>query len=207
MNKLSILTLLLFAFSTITFAQEESIIEEVVFDESEIESKKRHQKLYDNGQLKEICSKNEKGQLSGEWKSYYENSNLKSIGIYKANRKVGEWKKYHLNRTLFEKANYNDEGYVIGKIVRYHNNGVKAREGFGEGRGSYKWIEDYDINGELISDKNTSCKWKTYNNDGTLYRSGEYKNKKKHGKWVWYFGNNQISFFVEKNNGLHQSSR
>ncbi|REH46499.1 MORN repeat protein [Tenacibaculum gallaicum] len=195
------LNFLLLAIPSIVFAQEDDIIEESIIETTIDEVEKEHIEYYPNGQLKEQCLKNEKGDLLGEWKSYYQNGKLQEKGKYFNNKKNGEWKKYHENGQLFEVAMYNEEGNVQGKIIRYHDNSKKAKVGYGEGTGVYKWTKEYDIEGRLINEELTSFKWKTYNEDGTLYRSGEYLDKKKNGKWAWYT-DNKIKFFFEKKNGL-----
>ncbi|MGV6828838.1 MAG: hypothetical protein ACWA45_05510 [Flavobacteriales bacterium] len=50
--------------------------------------------FYENGQLKEIGTYSWSGDKEAIWKSYYENGQLKAVGEYFLGSKRGKWKLY-----------------------------------------------------------------------------------------------------------------
>ncbi|GAA0872074.1 hypothetical protein GCM10009117_12210 [Gangjinia marincola] len=194
-----------------------SSAQDIIFDENET--------YYSNGQLKERCDNRYDGERSGTCKTYYKDGTLKSLGVYKKGKKDGAWKTYHSNGelkeegsytagklwgewkifhdngTLFQKATYNDMGYLEGKLERYHKSGKKAEIGEAKGSGVYQWIESYDTKGRLIDENNLNFEWITYKDDGTIYRSGFYKNGKEHGKWSHFDDDGVLTFFSLKEQG------
>jgi antitoxin component YwqK of YwqJK toxin-antitoxin module len=66
---------------------------------------------YETGQLMEALSFDEKGRLSGNATTYFENGIIKTEGNYTGGLKTGMWKEFDL--------------YGNTKIIKYDSNGIK----------------------------------------------------------------------------------
>ncbi|MCF8275076.1 MAG: toxin-antitoxin system YwqK family antitoxin [Flavobacteriaceae bacterium] len=89
------------------------------------------------GKLSEIGFLNENGESQGEWKSYYYNGKLETIGNYNNGKKSGEWKSYNNEGDLVDTEEYKDG---VPQTSLY----VKAAKVFGS-------LSNDDIKKDVIS--------------------------------------------------------
>lgn len=82
---------------------------------------KEVKKYYENGQLKSIGIKKD-GKPNEEWKYYHENGKLKEIGEFENGDAIGIWKSYHENGKLESIGKYID-GIEAGEWKYYDENG------------------------------------------------------------------------------------
>ena len=161
----------------------------------------------------------ENGQNVGEWKYYFEDGKLSTIGTYnKKGAKDGVWKDYDENGTLISEDSYVD-GKMEGASKNYHDNG-KIYEEYVYRRNKINAYKYYDINGVLVKEflkQKKEFNFEIYNKNGTLRKSGklideyfdgnvitydylgvktetkEYKNEKLINKEYTFFSNGQIN--------------
>ena len=108
-----------------------------------------------------------KGQKVGEWKLYYENGNIKSIGVYENSKKEGVWRYFYEDGTYKAMATFkNDEG----EYKEYYPSGNLKSEG-------------RILNGQ------SNGLWKYYYEEGQLKAEGEERNGLKEGHWKYYYPN------------------
>lgn len=157
--------------------------------------------FYENGQLK--FKRNYKyGKPVGLWEQYHSNGQLKKRGIYKDGKPDGFWIGYYSNGQLWVKQNYKD-GKSVGLHETYRENGLLWNK-FNftdEGREEERYYENGQLNqksilkdgilfhefyyengqlqhkGNIIEDgTRRDGLWIFYNEDGTIYRTKEYRN-------------------------------
>jgi antitoxin component YwqK of YwqJK toxin-antitoxin module len=114
--------------------------------------------LFGEGKLDKL------GNYTGNWKFYYPNKQIKSIGNYKNGLKIGEWSYFYLSGSLEEKGNYNKIGELDGNWENYYENGKLAKQ------------EEYE-NGKLTG------KAIEYNKNEKILAKGNYIDGEKHGNW------------------------
>ena len=128
---------------------------------------------WETGDLKNTATFT-KGELNGEWKSFYPNGKPLVQGEYKDNMKVGEWREYFENGRLKNVTNYklikrktkfNDQ--ILSKMVVYESKMHGPFESYSQ--------EDYK-----------------------LTEKGEYKEGEKHGEWIAYFPGGRMPAVVSE---------
>ncbi|MBI9058549.1 MAG: hypothetical protein JEZ01_12365 [Labilibaculum sp.] len=136
-----------------------------------IEKDKKNNLIYDS-----------KGQLlSGEWKEYYDNGNLKLSGTFNTYKKNGEWRYYYENSQLKKTGNFNDDK-KIEEWQYYYENGYKKMIGaFLNNERNGKWLRYGKRNGKLqveIEYRNgiRNGKFKVFNSNGDVIKEFEYVN-------------------------------
>ena len=133
--------------------------------------------LYSEGLYSDIELKNN----NGEYKSFYGNKKLKTIGNYKQDKKDGIWLTYHYNGMLAD-STYYLFGKQIGTSLHYYPNGFLKDSFFFNEDGSGVEVNWYD--------------------NGAVMSAGLYtKNKIKHGKWIYYHKNGIKSCAEKYDNG------
>ena len=95
----------------------------------------------DNGNIFEMISKNESGQLDGIQKGYYSNGQLYSEHYYENGLKEGIQKGYYSNGQL-KYEEYYENGLKEGIQKRYHLNGQPESEHYYE-NGQLIWKKEY----------------------------------------------------------------
>lgn len=116
--------------------------------------------------LKEEYRINEKGELSGEYISFYEDGNVKSKGSFSHNKSEGEWSYYFPSGKLRMKGMV-DDGKNIGKWQYFYESGGKKMEG------------------ELVDGKREGM-WIIYDAKGAKQSEGNYESNKRVGNWKHY---------------------
>lgn len=192
-----IILILIIVFNTNSFGQK-------VYPRTE-------KQYYANGKLFYTGKINYRNLPSGEWKYYYPNGQLKSIGKYDGNgeyygTRTGKWKEYHENGQLSSKCKYKDNK-LIGKCKSYYENGnikaIKYYNKYGDNDGVQK---SYHKNGQVEEIKNfkdgsLTGKYVKYFEDGRIEEIGEYNDYDKIGEWKLYFKNGKIKELGSYKNG------
>lgn len=133
--------------------------------------------LYSEGLYADIELKNN----NGDYKSFYGNKKLGTIGNYKQDKKDGVWLTYHYNGMLADSTFY-VLGKRIGTSVHYYPNGFLKDSFFFNDNGSGVEVNWYD--------------------NGAVMSAGLYtKNYLKHGKWIYYHKNGIKSCAEKYDNG------
>jgi antitoxin component YwqK of YwqJK toxin-antitoxin module len=157
-------------------------------------SQKEYKTYYDNGNIKETGYLDANGKATGEWKMYHENGGLEKIGQCKNSAFVGEWVFYDKEGNLAYKLDYT-KNYM--KTYRIPSGKLRS-----EGRLNYdlerhgKW-KSYFENGKVQSEgayytDKKSGSWKRYWENGNVKNQGEYKADKKTGFWKRYYENGNL---------------
>ena len=129
--------------------------------------------------LKEEYSVNDKGELNGEYTSFYEDGTIKSKGSFTNNVSTGEWSYYYLSGELRMVGEVSG-GKNVGLWEYFYESGGKKMEGaLVEGKRSGLWII-YTANGAKQSegkyeDNTRVGTWKHYANAGWLKASETIK--------------------------------
>lgn len=124
---------------------------------------------------------------------YHENGVVRTKGSYLKTNKTGTWEYFNSYGVLTSSVNYNSDGQINGKVLRYHNNGkVRSIE-------EYKndmldgYIENFHENGQLsshgwYSENEPIGPWKFYYQNGTLRKELYYLENEVHGEVKFYNG-------------------
>jgi uncharacterized protein len=107
----------------------------------------------------------------GEWKTYYENGQVKEIGQYGNNKRTGLWNFYFEDGIKKGDIEYNDDA---GRYTEYDHAGKVIAEGPRSGT------------------KNVGH-WRFYAEDASLQSEGDFANGKKNGSWVNYYPSGKIA--------------
>jgi antitoxin component YwqK of YwqJK toxin-antitoxin module len=99
--------------------------------------------------------------LQGEWRIYYENSNLKSIINFNKSKRSGPFTHFYESGTIQQVGKYYNN-YPHGKIITYYPSGNKKISG--------EYLKGI-LNGQLI----------TYSEDGIIEEVFTYKNNSVNG--------------------------
>jgi antitoxin component YwqK of YwqJK toxin-antitoxin module len=138
------------------------------------------------------------GLKQGQWIKMWNNGMVKYKGNFKDDKPVGEFKYFYPSGKLKAVMTFSDNG-TRAHNISYHENGKKMAEGIFINRkkeGNWKYFSDVDE--KLVSEENYSNgvlngKSVTYYIDlGKPFEIIEYKNGKKHGKWIKYFTDGKI---------------
>jgi len=116
--------------------------------------------------LKEEFRVNEKGELDGDYTSFFENGNLKSTGFFANNKSTGEWSYYFSSGEIRMKGSVSD-GKNVGVWNYFYESGGKKMEG------------------ELENGKRTGL-WKIYNTNGIKQSEGHFDGNTKIGTWKYF---------------------
>jgi antitoxin component YwqK of YwqJK toxin-antitoxin module len=126
--------------------------------------------FYDEGQLKSIGIYVE-GKLVSEWKEFYENGSLKEIGVPNGVNRI-DWKFYYDNGRLKEEG-ISINGYKEGEWKEYYENGVIKSLGI------YKNNSEHGI-------------WSYYHENSNLWKKGIKKSYSEVGEWKYYKVNGEL---------------
>jgi len=156
----------------------------------------------------------EEGTKEGEWREYYLDGTLRSIGTYVKGKPVGNWKYYFENGKLESEGKYTKSGLLDGTWRWYFEDASIRRiqsyiAGMEDGeyeehdetgrlivKGQYAegveegdWIYDFGTYRELGSYRGGARfgKWKSYYADEVLKFEGEYIDDNLNGKVNWYW--------------------
>ncbi len=146
----------------------------------------------------------EKGNLQGDWKLYYDSGQLKAEGDYEDSKRTGDWTFYHKNGAVEHRGKY-EEGLPQGKWLWYFDNGKLRRDEFyrrGREDGS---VVEYDIEGEVISKGDFTAGYKEgewFYHVGDHTEKGAYRDGERTGEWVYEYANGKVNFRGEFIAGL-----
>ncbi len=139
--------------------------------------------------------------INGEFKLFFNNSQLKKKGKYINRKKEGQWTKYNEEGKLLEDKRYSKGNLLKEKEYTYFPNGKIKKEYFKTYSDSTSTTKKYTVKGNLYKleshkDFKTGVRsiyikkhgpFKLYNEDGTqLLEEGNYKEGKKEGVWKIY---------------------
>lgn len=96
----------------------------------------------------------------GEWLNFHDNGYLSAQGVLKKGIRTGAWKFWHQDKTLYQEAEYLDNGKV-------------------------DFINAWDISGKQTLTNGNGTLY-TYNYNGTVQGMFNVKNRKRTGRWVSY---------------------
>ncbi len=161
----------------------------------------------------------EEGIKEGEWREFYTDGTLRSVGTYSKGKPIGNWKYYFENGTLESEGKYTKSGALDGTWRWYFDDGKLRRlqsyiggmedgeyiendetgrlivkgqyiEGFEDG----EWIYDFINYRETGSYRYGARfgKWKAYYSDGTLKFEGEYIDDNLNGRVNWYWPSGKL---------------
>lgn len=114
---------------------------------------------------------------NGEWKEYYENGKLKTVGNYLNEKKNGQWTTYDVDGQI-ETDSYYVEGKLNGECKSYHKNGqIHKQINFKDGKRVGESKEFY-VTGQV----SRIIKYENDNVETTIYsryfENGEFSEKK-----------------------------
>ncbi len=116
--------------------------------------------------LKEEFSINNKGELDGNYVSFYKDGTIKSKGYFIDNISTGEWSYFYESGEL----------RMIGEVVNGKNNGIwKYYYEAGE-----KKMEGRLVNGKRVGN------WVIFSSNGNKQSEGKYNNNSRIGIWKYY---------------------
>jgi len=129
---------------------------------------------YENGNLKEI-SNYFKNTLHGPFIEYFDNENntIKFKCLYQSGYATGKVQEFFYNGTLFKETDRDKFGYIAGKEVEYFENGTLKKS---------VEIKDFRKQGDFIEN---------YHNGNPKIR-GKYLNDKEIGEWYFYFESGNV---------------
>lgn len=153
----------------------------------------------------------EEGDKQGDWKTFYEDGTLKSVGKYKNDKPVGRWKYFYQNSTIESEGIYTQKGTPDGEWKWFYEDGSLHRvENYINGLEDGEYIE-YDETGKLIVKGNYEMgleegKWLV--DFGYYKEEGEYKGGSKFGNWKSFYDNGKLRFdlnYIDNNlNGTNK---
>jgi uncharacterized protein len=161
----------------------------------------------------------EEGNKEGDWREYYIDGTLRSVGSYSKGKAIGNWKYYFENGKLESEGKYTKTGALDGTWRWYFEDASIRRiqsyiAGMEDGeyeehdetgrlivKGQYaegveegEWVYDFGNYRETGSYKGGARfgKWKSYYADGTLRFEGEYIDDNLNGKINWYWPSGKL---------------
>lgn len=175
--------------------------------------------LMHNGAIEAIGIIDNAGKMQGEWKYYFSNGTVKSVGSFIDSKKIGLWSYYYDNKIVRQTGSYNKEGFYTGEWKWYYRDGSKRiSEHYFDGQREGQ-INEYAINGDLIVhgeyvngiregewlikgnkyfekglflDNMRDGEWKYYYSKDTLYFEGRFVEGSEDGNHIWYYRNGNI---------------
>ncbi len=147
---------------------------------------------YDNGQLSAKINY-KAGKRNGPYELYFKNGVLREKGEYKEDKTVGNFKKYYSNGKLSYTGEFDENGKENGVTTDYDLDGLKYLE-YEYKKGELVQIRHFDKQGKLIKTidkKGKNIRYDLIFPNGMKYVSGELKDDKRTGEWVYYdhYGN------------------
>jgi len=141
----------------------------------------------------QINQKDSKGQKHGEWKEFYQDTIVKSKGVYKNGKRVGVWHFYYETGERFIEIEYLTDGST-SNMKMYDPSGMKTAEGIyvknkKEGTWYYYATDTTKIREETYKNGVLEGMMKTYYRNGKLFEQIAYTKGKKEGIWKQYFEN------------------
>ena len=132
----------------------------------------------------------------GEWKYFFPNGEIRSVGIYSNGKKTGDWKYYFENGKVEQTGKY-DNNFISGKWLWYYPNGIVLREEYyrkGKLDGHYT---ENDSLGKVVlegdyADGLKQGKWFRFINDHK--EEGDYADDERNGLWVYTHSNGNKMF-------------
>jgi uncharacterized protein len=161
----------------------------------------------------------EEGIKQGDWREYYTDGTLRSVGAYSKGKPIGNWKYYFENGKLESEGKYTKSGLLDGSWRWYFDDGSLRRaqsyiagveDGeyeeydetnrlivkgqFSEGAEEGEWIFDFGNYRELGSYQGGARfgEWKSYYANGVLRFDGEYIDDNLNGKVNWYWPSGKL---------------
>jgi len=137
------------------------------------------------------------GKSIGEHKSFYEDGNLEKLSVYTNEGADATHISFHKNGIIKEKREV-EKGEYTGEWTTYFENGqLKARHFYNQEGKSTGESKYYYENGQLSSSSNykngdREGEEKRYSESGQLIEIGNYKNGSETGIWKYYYGNGQL---------------
>lgn len=125
----------------------------------------------------------------GFWKEYYATGNLRAVGDYLHNKRVGDWTFYYENGKIEQVGKYDNKGKAQGIWKWYYPCYTPCFKDTGK----IKAIENY-VNNLLEGD------YIEYNDSGRVTTKGKYFNNKKEGFWTLeYYEYKEEGKYIEGN--------
>jgi uncharacterized protein len=170
--------------------------------------------IFSKGSLTGEGIVNEEGDKEGDWKEYYADGTLRSVGTYSKGKPIGNWKYFFENGKLESEGKYTKSGTLDGtwrwyfedgsirriqsfiagmedgEYQEYDETGRQIVKGqYAEGLEEGDWVFDFVNSKEIGSYKGGARfgKWKTFYSDGTLKFEGDYIDDNLNGKADWYW--------------------
>jgi antitoxin component YwqK of YwqJK toxin-antitoxin module len=112
--------------------------------------------------------------LVGDYKSYYQNGNLKAAGLYLNGKKTGRWVYYYENGNKKEIINFDDKGRKIGDYKSYYENGNLKEEG--------EYVIQIIIKKKRVESKDENYEYFLFDEDMTEIKTGKWEYYKPNGK-------------------------
>jgi len=161
----------------------------------------------------------EEGIKEGDWREFYTDGTLRSVGSYSKGKPVGSWKYYFENGKLESEGKYTKTGLLDGtwrwyfedaSIRRVQSYIAGTEDGeyeehdetgrlivkgqYTEGLEEGDWVYDFGNYRELGSYRGGASfgKWKSYYADGTLRFDGEYIDDNLNGRVNWYWPSGKL---------------
>jgi len=132
----------------------------------------------------------------GEWKYFFPDGSIRSIGSYSIAKKTGDWKYYFENGKLEQTGKF-ENNLVTGKWMWYYSNGIVLREEYyRKGKLDGHYIEN-DSLGKVVlegdyGDGLKQGKWFRFINDHK--EEGEYIDDERNGLWTFTHTNGKKMF-------------
>ena len=157
--------------------QKENTVEKIIPKEIE-----KFKKYYTSGKIKTEGQFFD-NQKTGEWISYYENGEVKSVRNYKAGELNG-----------YQKIDYSQVLYMEG----YSKNGQKTGtwKSYFKENNQLKYLKHFDDYG------NSTGKWESYYDSGELHLIENYSINMTDGKEIEYYKNGKIYTVGNKRNSI-----
>ena len=149
---------------------------------------------YENGNIKSV------GMLlgslkEGHWTYYFESGDMKSAGSYEKDQKSGAWDHFYEDGSIKAQINYQNE---IGEYREFYPYGGTKQEGkIVNDKSEREWIYYYET-GETkaIGHFNEGLRtglWHYYYRNGKEKAVGNYHEGQKNGEWRYFYENGSIS--------------
>ena len=138
------------------------------------------------------------GKKDGDWKEYYENSQLKVSGRFKNDVKTGKWIYYYSNGQMEQAGEYTSKGLPTGEWKWYYASGKLLREEIFDNGLEEGMLIEYSETGKIVTkglyvQGLKEGEW--IYEMGVYKETGAYKNDLREGPWKHiYTDNNKLRF-------------
>ncbi|MFI1771885.1 energy transducer TonB [Thalassobellus citreus] len=164
--------------------------------------------------LLSISSFSQKKHPDGPYKEYHKNSQLRKVGAYKNDKKVGIWKHYFDNGNLHKRYLHDSKGKFTGIEEIYSKKGTLLSDTKQTETGSLITKKFYE-SGELFAEYDVvSAKrnnwffkegnYKEYYKNGVLKIESLYTKNELYGVWKQYYETGEKEWEVEYTEGYKQ---